>query len=46
MRVLEGVPDISFIQFSDADVVRHKLGRRIGNGYLQHDEQNGPGRPE
>src|SRR6187397_3503758 len=28
MRVLEGVPDISFIHFSDADVVRHKLVQR------------------
>jgi phosphate starvation-inducible protein PhoH and related proteins len=46
MRVLEGVPDISFIQFSDADVVRHKLVQRIVNAYLQHAEQNGPGRPE
>jgi phosphate starvation-inducible PhoH-like protein len=46
MRVLEGVPDISFIQFSDADVVRHKLVQRIVNAYLQHAELNGPGRPE
>src|SRR6476659_7357988 len=46
MRVLEGVPDISFIHFSDADVVRHKLVQRIVNAYLQHAEQNGPGRPE
>src|SRR3954447_14271345 len=46
MRVLEGVPDISFIQFSDADVVRHKLVQRIVNAYLRHAEQNGPGRPE
>ena len=42
MRVLEGVPDISFIHFSDADVVRHKLVQRIVNAYLQHAEQNGP----
>src|SRR4051795_9851694 len=46
MRVLDGVPDISFIQFSDADVVRHKLVQRIVNAYLRHAEQNGPGRPE
>src|SRR5689334_1116150 len=46
MRVLEGVPDISFIHFSDADVVRHKLVQRIVNAYLHHAEQNGPGRPE
>ena len=28
MRVLEGVPDIAFVRFSDADVVRHKLVQR------------------
>jgi phosphate starvation-inducible protein PhoH and related proteins len=46
MRVLEGVPDISFIRFSDADVVRHKLVQRIVNAYKLHSEQNGQGRPE
>src|SRR4029077_4478995 len=46
MKVLEGVPDISFIRFSDADVVRHKLVQRIVNAYLHHAEQNGPGPPE
>jgi phosphate starvation-inducible protein PhoH and related proteins len=45
MRVLEGVPDISFVRFSDADVVRHKLVQRIVNAYKLHAE-NGPGRPE
>jgi phosphate starvation-inducible protein PhoH and related proteins len=45
MRVLEGVPDISFIRFSDADVVRHKLVQRIVNAYKVHAEI-GPGRPE
>ena len=45
MRVLEGVPDISFVRFSDADVVRHKLVQRIVNAYKVHAE-NGPGRPE
>ena len=46
MRVLEGVPDIAFIRFSDADVVRHKLVQRIVNAYKLHAEQNGQGRPE
>jgi phosphate starvation-inducible protein PhoH and related proteins len=45
MRVLDGVPDISFVRFSDADVVRHKLVQRIVNAYKLHAE-NGPGRPE
>ncbi len=46
MKVLDGVPDISFIRFSDADVVRHKLVQRIVNAYKQHAEQTGEGRPE
>jgi phosphate starvation-inducible protein PhoH and related proteins len=41
MRVLEGVPDISFIRFSDADVVRHKLVQRIVNAYKEHAESSG-----
>src|SRR5436190_6702853 len=41
MRVLDGVPDISFIRFSDADVVRHKLVQRIVNAYKQHAEATG-----
>src|SRR5689334_5871971 len=35
-RVLQGVPDIAFISFDDADVVRHKLVQRIVNAYQQH----------
>jgi phosphate starvation-inducible protein PhoH and related proteins len=48
MRVLEGVPDIEFIRFSDADVVRHKLVQRIVNAYKLHAEATGQGsgRPE
>jgi phosphate starvation-inducible protein PhoH and related proteins len=46
MRVLEGVPDIAFVRFSDADVVRHKLVQRIVNAYKEHAEQSGQGRPE
>ena len=39
MRVLEGVPDISFVRFSDADVVRHKLVQRIVSAYREHAER-------
>jgi phosphate starvation-inducible PhoH-like protein len=46
MRVLGGVPDISFIRFSDADVVRHKLVQRIVNAYKEHAEATGQERPE
>ncbi|MDX6535591.1 MAG: phosphate starvation-inducible protein PhoH [Gaiellales bacterium] len=46
MKILEGVPDISFIRFSDADVVRHKLVQRIVNAYKEHADVSGPGRPE
>ncbi|MDX6553276.1 MAG: phosphate starvation-inducible protein PhoH, partial [Gaiellales bacterium] len=46
MKILEGVPDISFIRFSDADVVRHKLVQRIVNAYKEHADMSGPGRPE
>jgi phosphate starvation-inducible PhoH-like protein len=47
MRVLDGVPDIGFIRFSDADVVRHKLVQRIVNAYKQHaDATGGQERPE
>ncbi len=47
MKVLDGVEDIAFVRFSDADVVRHKLVQRIVNAYKNHAEQNGrDGRPE
>jgi phosphate starvation-inducible protein PhoH and related proteins len=47
MKILEGVPDISFIRFSDADVVRHKLVQRIVNAYqLANEAAEGQGRPE
>jgi phosphate starvation-inducible PhoH-like protein len=46
MKVLDGVPDISFVRFSDADVVRHKLVQRIVNAYKLHGEQSGRDRPE
>jgi phosphate starvation-inducible protein PhoH and related proteins len=46
MKILEGVPDISFIRFSDADVVRHKLVQRIVNAYKDHADATGQGRPE
>jgi phosphate starvation-inducible PhoH-like protein len=46
MKVLDDVPDISFVRFSDADVVRHKLVQRIVNAYKIHGEQSGRDRPE
>src|SRR5213595_1551688 len=46
IKVLDGVRDISFIRFSDADVVRHKLVQRIVNAYKNHADATGQGRPE
>jgi phosphate starvation-inducible PhoH-like protein len=46
MKVLHGVNDISFVRFSDADVVRHKLVQRIVNAYKEHAEATGEGRVE
>jgi phosphate starvation-inducible PhoH-like protein len=39
MGVLDGVPDIAFVRFSDADVVRHKLVQRIVSAYREHSER-------
>ena len=36
-RVLPGVPGISFVYFSDQDVVRHELVQRIIQAYEQHE---------
>ncbi|HEY2789476.1 MAG TPA: PhoH family protein [Gaiellales bacterium] len=46
MGVLDGVPDIAFIRFSDADVVRHKLVQRIVSAYREHSEASGQGARE
>ena len=46
MRVLDGVPDVAFVRFSDADVVRHKLVQRIVSAYAEHAEQSGEGARE
>jgi phosphate starvation-inducible PhoH-like protein len=40
MGVLDGVPDIAFVRFSDADVVRHKLVQRIVSAYREHSERS------
>jgi phosphate starvation-inducible PhoH-like protein len=40
MGVLDGVSDIAFIRFSDADVVRHKLVQRIVSAYREHSERS------
>ena len=42
IKVLEGVADISFIRFSDADVVRHKLVQRIVEAYNKYAEKQTP----
>ncbi len=44
MGVLDGVPDISFVRFSDADVVRHKLVQRIVSAYREHTRRGQGGR--
>jgi phosphate starvation-inducible protein PhoH and related proteins len=41
MGVLEGVADIAFVRFTDADVVRHKLVQRIVSAYREHSEAQG-----
>jgi phosphate starvation-inducible protein PhoH and related proteins len=43
ISVLEGVQDIAFVHFSDADVVRHKLVQRIVSAYREHSEASGEG---
>ena len=45
-RVLQGVPDIAFINFDHADVVRHKLVQRSVTAYQQHTAAMGEARPE
>jgi phosphate starvation-inducible PhoH-like protein len=42
-EILEGVEDISFVRFSDEDVVRHKLVRRIVAAYDAHSQRSAPG---
>jgi phosphate starvation-inducible PhoH-like protein len=45
MGVLDDVPDISFVRFDDADVVRHKLVQRIVNAYMHATEAAAEERP-
>jgi phosphate starvation-inducible PhoH-like protein len=45
-RVLDRLPDIAFVEFTDADVVRHKLVQRIVNAYKEHSDSTGEGRRE
>jgi phosphate starvation-inducible PhoH-like protein len=40
-RILEGVDDVGFIQFTHRDVVRHKLVQRIVEAYKRHAEETG-----
>jgi len=41
LTVLEGVAEISVVQFSDADVVRHGLVTRVVRAYAQRDRELG-----
>ena len=43
-RILEGVDDVGFVQFTHRDVVRHKLVQRIVEAYKQHAEETGTAR--
>ncbi len=38
-QVLDGVPGIKFVEFSERDVVRHKLVQEIVRAYDRHDER-------
>jgi phosphate starvation-inducible protein PhoH and related proteins len=40
-RILEGVDDVGFVQFTHKDVVRHKLVQRIVEAYKRHAEETG-----
>jgi phosphate starvation-inducible PhoH-like protein len=41
-QILSGVPDIKFCQFSERDVVRHRLVRNIIEAYERHEAQRDP----
>jgi phosphate starvation-inducible PhoH-like protein len=43
--ILGSIDGIAFIEFSDADVVRHKLVQRIVEAYRTHAEATGNRRP-
>lgn len=38
-HILQGIPAISFVHFTDTDVVRHSLVAAIVNAYNKHDEE-------
>jgi phosphate starvation-inducible PhoH-like protein len=40
--ILEGIDDISFVRFGEADVVRHQLVQRIVAAYNEHAERQAP----
>jgi len=42
--VLRGVPGITFVPFTDVDVVRHSLVQKIVQAYERYNELNGTGR--
>ncbi len=40
MKILEGIPEISFVHLSDQDVVRHNLVQKIIRAYEKHPESH------
>jgi hypothetical protein len=45
-RILEGIPDVSFIQFNKGDIVRHPVVQEILKAYGKDEEGTGPGGDE
>jgi phosphate starvation-inducible protein PhoH and related proteins len=43
-EILAGIDGISFVDFGNEDVVRHKLVQRIVEAYKQHAEETGTAR--
>jgi phosphate starvation-inducible protein PhoH and related proteins len=41
-EILQGVEDVEFVRFGGADVVRHKLVRRIVDAYDAHSQRQAP----
>ncbi len=41
MKILDAVEGISFVKFSEKDVVRHRLVQQIVKAYQRHEEKNG-----
>ncbi len=46
LDILEGIEGISFVRFSESDVVRHSLVTKIVRAYAQHEQDLGLVRPD